>query len=534
MGLENNPAGVTLYADLAIMLANHGKNQDAEALVAALRKQLPSSVEATIAIGDFYFQQKHVDQALAEYQRGLDASPNSLDIQRRMQDLYLSANRIPMAIELDKKLMKEAPKDVTVQVDHGRVLLAQGKVSEAIVSLQKVTRDVADSAQAHYFLAMAYWQNEELGQANSSLLDALKVSPGLPIVMSALVRLNLIEKNFPAAENYARELVQKFPGNFADRQLLSQSLLGEGRVQEAEQQLLAAKQLAPNDALIRLSLAQVYIAEQKLPEADSEFDTALSIDSQNEAILEEWTKFVVGRKQAASALPRITEYVRANPEDAKGHVLLASLNENLENYSAAQGELERAIQIDPADVDAYLRLGNLSDRENQAELAIKYLEKAAQLKPNSAPLATMLGNHYLSQHNFEAARRCYTQALEVDPNFAIANANLAWVDAEENRELDVALTMAQKAKSTMPDLPSITDTLAWVMYKRGDYAAALPLLQDCTRKAPTSASFHYHFGAALLAAGHKAEAKKELELALRLNLRNSDAETARHELVMLN
>jgi hypothetical protein len=59
---------------------------------------------------------------------------------------------------------------------------------------------------------------------------------------------------------------------------------------------------------------------------------------------------------------------------------------------------------------------------------------------------------------------------------------MAWVDAQEGKNLDVALGMAQKAKSLLPELPSATDTLAWVMYKKGNYGGALPLYR-CFRNA---------------------------------------------------
>lgn len=533
-GLERNPDGVPLYVSLAGMLENHGRGSEAEALIGSLRSQLPKSVEAAIAIGDFYFQSKRADQALEEYRRGLTVSPRNLDVQRRIQDIYLSANQIQSAVALDQQLLKQAPKDAIVQVDHGRVLMAQGKTIEAITALQKVARDVADSTQAHYFLGMAFWQNGEFGQANSALLDALRVSPDLPVVLSALVRLNLIEGNNTVAENYARDLVQKSPADPADRELLGQALAGQGHFKEAETEMLTADQLAPQDAFIHLSLAQIYKGEQKWADAEKEFDAAFSLNSRSEAILEQWTTFHVERNQAASAMARVSEYVRANPAEAKGHVLLANLDQELNDYAAARGELERALQVDPQFADAYVQLGRLSDKANQPGIAIKYYEKASQLNPNSAPLATMLANHYLDQHDLQSARRYYLKALSVDPNFAIANANLAWVDAEENRELDVALGMAQKAKSMMPDLPSITDTLAWVMYRRGDYTAAVPLLRDCVQKAPDSATFHYHLGMTLLAIGQKAQAKNQLESALHLNLVNTYAEMARRELTTLN
>ena len=79
----------------------------------------------------------------------------------------------------------------------------------------------------------------------------------------------------------------------------------------------------------------------------------------------------------------------------------------------------------------------------------------------------------------------------------------------------------------MPDLPSITDTLGWVMYKRGDYNAAIPLFQERAQKTPDSAQYHYHLGAALIASGKKVKGIEQLQAALRLKLSESDALQAR-------
>jgi tetratricopeptide (TPR) repeat protein len=116
--------------------------------------------------------------------------------------------------------------------------------------------------------------------------------------------------------------------------------------------------------------------------------------------------------------------------------------------------------------------------------------------------------------------------LAVDPNFAVAASNLAWVYAQQGTNLDVALGLAQRAKQLMPELPSITDTLAWVIYKKGVYVSALPLLQECVEKEPGSAMFHYHLGLTYLGLGEKAKGKVQMQTALRLKLPKNDADTA--------
>ena len=94
--------------------------------------------------------------------------------------------------------------------------------------------------------------------------------------------------------------------------------------------------------------------------------------------------------------------------------------------------------------------------------------------------------------------------------------------------------MAQKAKSLAPEVPSITDTLAWVMYKRGNYAGAMPLLREAVKKSPDSAEYHYHLGMNLVASGQKANGKQEFEAALRLKQDSASEQQVRQALAQLD
>ncbi|MGB9513837.1 MAG: tetratricopeptide repeat protein, partial [Candidatus Acidiferrum sp.] len=195
-------------------------------------------------------------------------------------------------------------------------------------------------------------------------------------------------------------------------------------------------------------------------------------------------------------------------------MLLGTLEFDSTNMSAAQAQLERAIQVDPKNALAYLRLGGIYQNQGQTDAALAQYQKALALQPKSAALIALLGNVYLQKNDLATARKYFAQALEADPNFPVANANLAWVDAEEGKDLDNALALAQKAKYESPDLPAITDILGWVMYKRGSYSGAIPFFQDCIRKTPDSAQFHYHLGLALLAAGQKDAGRAQLQASL--------------------
>ena len=534
-GEKQNPGSIPISMTWATILDKEQKWAQAETVLDSLRKQTPKSTAAAIAIGDYYLQgRKMSDKALEEYQRGLTLEPKNLALKERIEDVYLSTGKADAAALMDADVMRQAPRDMIVRANHGRLLLAQGKTQDAVNYLQETAVDFGDSYEIHYYLGIAYLQNNNPGPANSELQKALQISPGWPMALEGLVRLNLAQNNAGVAEIYARELVQERPSDLNDRLLLGGILLKQGQTREAEAQFLAAKQLAPNQAAVHLDLGQMYTVQKRWPEAEREFASGMQLEPKSMIILGQYANFLVARKQSAQALSLVQKYVNANPNDVQGHILLGMLESNAKNYDAAQLEFTRAVQLAPKQAEGYLRLAQTYQQQNQLDDAIAQYQKAESLLPKSALLFTEIGNLYLQKGDLQVARTYYVQALALDTNFAVANANLAWVDAQEGKDLDVALAMAQKAKSLMPDLPSITDTLAWVMYKNGNYSGAIPLLRDCVKKAPDSGEYHFHLGMSLLASGEKARGESELHAALALKLDSATAQQARQALGLEN
>jgi tetratricopeptide (TPR) repeat protein len=206
----------------------------------------------------------------------------------------------------------------------------------------------------------------------------------------------------------------------------------------------------------------------------------------------------------------------------------------MKRYTEAEPELQRAIELAPRTPKPYLLMGSALQELHETDAAIRNYQTALQLQPGDPALLALLGNLNLEKGDLPQARKYYEQSLAANPNFATAAGNLAWVYLLQGDNLDVALSLAEKAKQLMPEADSITDTLAWVHYKKGSYISARMLLQDCVRKAPERATYRYHLGMVLLASGDRQKAKTELQTALKLNLSSDDAQQARQALAQLN
>jgi Flp pilus assembly protein TadD len=69
------------------------------------------------------------------------------------------------------------------------------------------------------------------------------------------------------------------------------------------------------------------------------------------------------------------------------------------------------------------------------------------------------------------------------------------------------------AKEIAPDEPRVSDTLGWILYKRGVYQNALSLLRDSAAKLPNNPQVQYHLGMTYAQVGDKDNARKALTVA---------------------
>src|SRR5205807_530257 len=90
---------------------------------------------------------------------------------------------------------------------------------------------------------------------------------------------------------------------------------------------------------------------------------------------------------------------------------------------------------------------------------------------------------------YERAAEPYRDLCKEHPNSAYGHNSLAWLAAVCRRDLDTALTHAQKATELVPKFAGYRDTLAEVYFQRGDKAKAIALMKESLRMEPKKVHF---------------------------------------------
>jgi tetratricopeptide (TPR) repeat protein len=278
----------------------------------------------------------------------------------------------------------------------------------------------------------------------------------------------------------------------------------------------------------------VAIAENKLPDAISAFETALKVDATNFDALNGLISLYAKSQQLDKAHAHLDQALSAYPNMASLHFLKANVYGFQQNAASVQAELNKAIEIDPNYLPAYSSLANLYINSHQADRAIAEYQKIIALRPDNATPYILIGILEFDRKNYDAAAENYRKALERDPNSIIAANNLAWLYADTGKgNLDEAVRLAQGVVQKNPNVAGFIDTLGWVYYKKNLHTAAVEQLRKAVsineaesraKNGTPSASYQYHLGMALIGTGNKEESRRALQTAIKLAEKNPCAE----------
>ncbi len=117
--------------------------------------------------------------------------------------------------------------------------------------------------------------------------------------------------------------------------------------------------------------------------------------------------------------------------------------------------------------------------KGDSKTALRELDGVIRKSPSdslSSALYGLKGDIYHEEGNNNKAFTAYRKALKFDPNNTLVLNNFAYYLALEDRQLDYALEMANRANQLSPDNATYLDSEAWVLYMMGRYRDAQLLM----------------------------------------------------------
>jgi len=366
---------------------------------------------------------------------------------------------------------------------------------------------------AHYQLALAYLRTGNVQQAKTELREVLNALPTSVDATVLLAQLNLQGgAPQPAIEDLERVLkVQPRAGGAY--LLLGTAYLAQkqpAKAIETGQRLITA---VPKDARGPFLVGLGLLSQGKRAEARKAMETSLELSPGFLDPLVQLIQMALLDKQPDAALALARKQATLVATSAAHQLVLGGVYLARRETGPAEAAYLKAIELDPKMSEPYRMLAALYADTKRYDQALTRVADALKAKPNDTSALMLSGVIYEQKGDIPKAREAYEKVLAIEPRAAAAANNLAWIYSEHGGDKDKALQLAQMAKEIAPDDPRVSDTLGWILYKRGVYQNALSLLRDSAAKLPNNPQVQYHLGMTYAQVGDKDNARKALTVA---------------------
>lgn len=133
--------------------------------------------------------------------------------------------------------------------------------------------------EVHYFRGTLFSFENKSDDAEREYRQELGISPRHVPAMLAVATIDLDKNELAEADAFSRKAVELEPANPEAHHALGRSLMANGQLQASARELESARQLAPDNPLVRSHLAMVYSRLGHMQQAKAESDAFLRLKS---------------------------------------------------------------------------------------------------------------------------------------------------------------------------------------------------------------------------------------------------------------
>jgi len=489
-----DPKNLGARENLAQVILKQGDKPRAEQVLRQASTDLADNPNGVRLLADYYAGSGQIDKARAEFASLAQKYPKNVSVQEGYVRVLLQVKDYATAQTVITGLMKKNANDPQVAVLNGIVLFDAGKLTDSINALRDAANNAPKDAFIQYWLGKVALAKGDNGLAEKSFRQSAQLNPPGLDSQEELARIATLRGDMSLLSDVAEKTIStapRFPGGYVWRATVE---LAHNSQDKAEADLKIAMSVAPQGSQAYLLLGEIRFAQKRYPEGAALMEQALQNDPNSIGALRALVGYDLSRKQPGQALARLNAQIAKSPRNSGLYDLLAQLQAQNKNFDQAAATAQKAMEINPDDGEAVSLYAQLQVKNGKTASALSAWEQFSKDHPNNADSLAVLGTLEESRGDTRKAEDYYRKALQIQPAQPVAANNLSYLMLQNNENLDVALTLAQTARQSMPNSPNTADTLAWAYYRKGTYSFARDLLEDAIKINPNSPAMECHLG----------------------------------------
>lgn len=488
---ENSPEGKMQLADFYDTV---GRQEDAINVFNDILKDVPQYVKARYRLSEIYLARKENDKVNEQVEKLFAINDNDVEALMLRARVKMQENKADEAIADLEEILKKQPSLKTALYYMVQARLAVGQIEQArafIGDLEKYhpkylytkllkvqasfaanenqkalqeAEDLLNAATNSYPTAeinqqkleqlrisaisargQAYLTLGKTNEARNDLKEIIRLSPNSSSAYANLARVELITKNFAEASSLYEKSFELDKTNFDALNGIISVYKYQKQFAQAQERL--DKVLAENNgqkdvsASLHYLKADVFSAEQKFAEAQTELQKAIELDPEYLPAYSAYASILIAQNQTDQAIAQYKKLIEKKPSAAI-YSLVGILEDSKQNFDEAEKNYREALKLSPENPIAANNLAWIIAAYDKGNLdeALKLAQTCVDKNQNVAGFYDTLGLVYYKKGLFSPAVEQFKKAVSLDDTQAVQN-NVAATPAYRVR-LAMALASA--------------------------------------------------------------------------------------------
>lgn len=515
--IARSPKQAGPVLQLAAHYVRNNNPSSAQQTLARLMDPAQGYAYGPLAVGDFHASRNQPDLAAAAYRKGIESDWDHRDFYRKkLARLEFSRGNRAEAKALLDAVLKDKPSDAEAVTLMQGLVLGEGdpkNAQSAVATLRSLAERSPDRADGWRRLALAQEATGDVDGAMDSTRRALSADRTDQKALLIRARLTATKGDAAAAIAQTNEILQVWPEDTEARVLKTKLLLAQGRTSEARADLRELEKAAPQLPSVQVLQALMAAADGRAAAAEAQLRKLYKPgDAESRDAL---VRVLQLQRKSAEAVSLLEAEVKAKPDRAQLRQQLAEAHLAAGKPEAALEQYREIVAHDDAAVTPRLLMGYVLMALNRNGEAASVLSQAMQKEPKNAKALFLYAQSLERQNKTAEALAGYRQVLAVEPSNALAQNNIAFLLADTGGDLNEAQQLASRAMQASNNAPVFMDTLGYIYLKQRKTDLALQTFQSLVQKDPENSTYRFHLGLAMAEKGQRAEARDEMEKALR-------------------
>ena len=487
-------------------------------------------------------QRDTLAHAAEQYREILRLDPTDTEAALWLARLYRLENEQDKAEAVLRSLLAREPANENGVEQLTQLLLDEGKSQEAVSSLQGILQR-APTPRLWELLGDSYSQIHDLPDAERAYREASEAQPDDVNHRKELAQTLLTEEKLPEALEQYERLAQMDAEDPDSYLRLAQIYRQLKQLDKAEQNVLLAKQRAPNSLEVTYYEASIYEDEGRLDDSIRVLsDAVTAVKTESEFTPSRRRALAILYQQLGQLYRETSNYTAAvntfeemlrlgTEEDRRARVMIIDTYRDARDISKALDAArkasdaypkDRSIQIaqallfgENAQADqAVSRLralldGSAADFEIQLDIAQVYEESkrwteaeqaihaAEKIQPDSSGkemTGFLLGAIFERQKKFDQAEQEFRKVLDANPRNSSALNYYGYMLADRGIRLEEATDLIKRALADEPNNAAYQDSLGWAYFKQDKLPEAEELLRHAAIRESHDPTILSHLG----------------------------------------